>query len=101
MTRLDPSPVIIRMELERMKHSIKTALLDHNEELSNMITNAVEDELTCERVQSEVKRIVAEEFDSAVKEAIHDFFRWGHGKKAITDAVKNSFSIKPEGVEDE
>ena len=79
---------IIRLEVERMKHSILTALSEHSAQLDESIQAAVEAYCTPENINAVVRKTAMEALDAAVKEEVRNFFQWSKpGRQAVREAV--------------
>jgi hypothetical protein len=79
---------IVRLEVERMKQTIVTALTHQALQLDRDIQTAVESYCT-ERniaalIQGEVNRVL----DSVIAEEVKRFFQYGEGRKVVAEAVK-------------
>ena len=87
---------IIRLELERMKYSLVTALVDHNKEMDSMIQDAVDRYCTPENLY----RIVTEQAQAAVKSCVEDkvsrFYKYGEGAEIVQKLVSETLRATPD-----
>lgn len=80
---------IIRLEVERMKHSIFTALTEHAALMDSSVQKAVEAYCTEENIDAVVRKAAIEALDAAVKEEVRNFFWYsGNGRLAVREAVE-------------
>ena len=83
---------IIKLEVERMKHTILTCLSDYQLRMDASIKAEIE--RVCE--SGELKRLIAEAVQdgimTGVKKEIEDFYKWGKGAEAIRESVKKGLS---------
>lgn len=73
----------IRISLERMKHTISTALFDYNEELSEKIDSEIQKAIE----EYNFEEVIMQEVHKVITEAIEQFFRYGQGRTEITQAI--------------
>lgn len=78
---------LVSLEVQGMRASIKKAFLDHVEELSSEIQQAVDLACTPENVKRVVAVEVARAVDEAVREEVERFYKEGPGRRAVRDAV--------------
>ena len=79
---------IIRLEVERMKHSILRALPEHAAAMDASVQAAIEAYCTPENIDSVVRKAATEALDAAVKEEVRSFFEWSRpGRQAVREAV--------------
>ncbi len=81
-----PFPVI-RLEVERMKHSMLVALSKYNLELDSMLKDALDKYCSAEHVEVILNVAAREAIDRAVKEEVSNFYLHGRGRKAIVAAI--------------
>ena len=85
---MNPHFPIISLEVQGMKHSIKTALMNELAAIDEGIQSALEE--MCE--EGNIARIVNAEakrqIEGALKEEVSNFFRWSApGRAAVREAV--------------
>lgn len=79
---------IIKLEVERMKYSILTALSTHAVEMDSMVQAAVEAFCTEDNLHRIVREAVMQELNAAVREEVRNFFRCSApGRQAVREAV--------------
>lgn len=79
---------VIRLEVERMKHSILVALSEHATTMDASVAKAVEAYCTQENIDRVVWSAAKEALDSAVREEVREFFRYSKpGRQAVREAV--------------
>ena len=81
---------IIRLEVEGMKRTIVTALTEHSAQMDADIQAAVEYYCTPENLSKVVRQEADRQFDHAIREEVTKFFRFGDGRKAVAEAVRES-----------
>ena len=80
---------IIRLEVDRMKHSIVTALTELAALMDSSGKKAVEAYCTEENIDAVVRKAAMEALDAAVKEEVRNFFGYsGQGRLAVREAVE-------------
>ena len=80
---------IIRLEVEGMKHSISVALMEHQIQMDEYVSKAIEEYCTPENIERVVMAASSLAINNALKEEVEKFFRYGNGRKAIATAVEN------------
>jgi DNA-binding GntR family transcriptional regulator len=84
---MDNIPVI-RMEFERMKHSIMAAVSKQQLEFDDMFHRALDSACDPKRIQAMLDVEVRRCLDGALKRETADYFAYGNGRTTIRDAVK-------------
>ena len=79
---------IIRLEVERMKYSILTAMSEHLLQMDQDIQSAVDAACTPEKITAIVFDTASREIKAAIENEIRSFYAYGEGRKAIADAVR-------------
>lgn len=74
---------IIRLELERMKQTMLTAVSDYN----NQISEAVKVQLEWAIENFDYEAAVREAANEAIKEAINSYFKYGEGRRLIDQTI--------------
>jgi hypothetical protein len=85
---------IITLEVAGIRHTMKTMLAQHAAQMDEDIKAAVDGYCTPENLASVVQRAARQALDTAVREEIDKFFRYGDGRKAVAAAVKDSILSK-------
>ena len=81
---------IIRLEVERMKHTLMTALLEHQAQLDADVKAAIDEYCTPENIGKVIRNAAHNALDYAIKEEVEKFLRYGDGRKAVAAAVRES-----------
>ena len=89
---------IIRLEVEGMKHSIMTALLESQAQIDADIVAAAEAYCTEENISRVVREATSSAMDRVLKDEVRSFFEYGNGRTAIRRAVLESLSSKVDEV---
>jgi hypothetical protein len=79
---------LIRLEIERMKYGITTALTQHQLLLDQEFQQAVEKFCTPENISRIVKSQVDITLEQVIREEVVTYFKVGPGREAITEAVE-------------
>lgn len=85
---------IIRIELERMSHSILHAFSEHHLEVSGEIKRALEAYLQTDNLQRVMEQQVTGAINGAIAREVENFFKYGAGRKAIAQAVSKQLSVE-------
>ncbi len=81
---------IIRLEVERMKQTILTALPEHAAAMDASVQAAIEAYCNAENIDAVVRKAATDALDAAVKEEVRNFFQWSQpGRRAVREAVIN------------
>ena len=79
---------IITLEIERMKHTLMTALSEHTLRIDREVQAAINDYCSEENISAVIRAEVTRQIDLAVKEEVRDFFRYSKpGRQAVREAV--------------
>lgn len=79
---------IIRLEIEHMRETLCVALAEHRFMMDNYIKEAVDAYCTPENISRVVKESALKQLDIAIREEVEKFFRYGNGRKAVSEAVE-------------
>ena len=79
---------IVRLEIQRMKHTICTALAEHSAKMDSDIQKAIEDFCTEENIDRVIREATYKILDCTIREEVEAFFRYGPGRNVIAAAVK-------------
>jgi len=79
---------IIRLEVEGMKMTISAAISEHAMQIEQDISRAVEDYCTPENISFVVRQAATNQLNHAIKEEVERFFKFGEGRKAVAEAVR-------------
>lgn len=86
---------IIKLEVERMQHSIQVALLDYHAQLSSEVQEAIERYCTKDNLQAIIDKEVRESIDMCVKAEVRDFFGYGReGRSVVREAIKAHLALQ-------
>ena len=77
---------IIRFEIENLKHQVATMLGIIGSELNDAISSEMEKAVADYDFEKEVRQAVNE----CLNEAIHNYWKYGKGREAIQQAVKEA-----------
>lgn len=87
----------IRLEMERLKHSIQAALVDHNNELEAYISHSLSEQVTEEWVKKEIDAQVKLCLKKCIENISDDWELQRHLKSILVEAIKGG--LKPEKSE--
>jgi len=79
---------IIRLELERMKHSMLTHLGAYHQEISDQVEKYMEGAIK----NFDFGSAVEEASHEAIKDTINGYFKYGDGNRFIRDVITNSLN---------
>lgn len=85
---------ILKFELERVKDSVATMLIDRNNEINDMIIKSLDAQLTEEWVAKQINEAVQECLKSAIKDMGSNYPLRKVIEHAIVEAVSKSISGK-------
>jgi len=85
-------PIICRLEVEGMKHSILTALSKYNLQIDEYVNEAVEELCTQENIKRIIDDTVSEIIPRVIKDSLQSLFLYGPVREAIDKAIKEKFS---------
>ena len=83
---------IIRLEVERMRHTIVAAFAEYAIRMDADIQAAVEEICTPEHVTAIVQAAAKQAIEAQIKLEVDAFFRYGEGRAAIKSAVNAQLS---------
>lgn len=84
---------IITLEIQGMKHTIKTALMQEAAALDNGVQAALEKLCTEDNIARIVEDEARRQIEAALKEEVSNFFRWTNsGRAAVREAVHEHLS---------
>lgn len=86
----------IKIEVENMKYAIIHAFSSHNREIEEVVNKQLEAAIANYPFEAEVYRLSGEIITQSIKDSLSDYFKYGEGRKAIDELVKNTLK----GVED-
>lgn len=75
--------VVLRLEVDYMKHSMLQAISAHHLQIQERIKIACDNFLA----SGELDKIISEHMTKAVSDELRNFFSYGDGRKAIQGAV--------------
>lgn len=77
---------IVRLELENMKYSVIHALSTHQEQISKLVEQQLNNVIDNFDYKSVVQKVASD----ALTEAIKNYFHYGEGYQTIVQAVKEA-----------
>lgn len=78
---------IIRLEVERMKHTMVAALTEYHTRIDSDLQAAVESFCSPDNLKGIIDAMVEKELKTVIEEEVRNFFRYGKGRGVIRDAV--------------
>lgn len=78
---------IIRLEVERMRHSIVAMLTEAELKIDQNIQQALDAYCTPENLTRVITQELKQTLDSVIKEEVKNFFTYGEGRKVVKAAV--------------
>jgi len=78
---------VLRFEMEGIKHTVQHMFNEHNNELSRMVTNEIEQQLSQEWLQLEITKNVSTCMEKAVKDVSNNWKLQNAITNLIGDAV--------------
>ncbi|CAB4159192.1 hypothetical protein UFOVP707_61 [uncultured Caudovirales phage] len=79
---------IITLQVEGMKHTVRTALMREAAALDKGVQDALDKLCTEERIAAIVEEEARRQIEAALKEEVQSFFRWSAaGRAAVREAV--------------
>lgn len=94
---------VIRIELERMRHTFCAMLGEHMAKMDRDIRAAIEAEITPERVGAMLRQQAAETLREAIKSALEASVRYGAGaatlRQMVDARVRELLPASPEAEE--
>jgi hypothetical protein len=90
---------VITLEVQGMKHTIKTALMNEVVAMDKGIQDALDGLCTEEKVAKIVEQEARRQIETVLKEEVQSFFKWsGAGRAAIREAMHEHLGrMYPEG----
>lgn len=80
-----PEQIIVRLELQRMRHAMLSAFTDYSLELNKMAKEAIESEISTERFREEFEKMVNEELAEATRRTVETLLWDGELRKIIRE----------------
>lgn len=88
----DQSIPVVRLEVEYMKHAILHAFTEHTLKVDADVKRAVEHFCRPENIRSVASAAVDSVLKEVINAEIEKFYRYGAGREAIAQAVKESLT---------
>ncbi|NIB43788.1 hypothetical protein HBA55_29570 [Pseudomaricurvus alkylphenolicus] len=82
-----PTIPIVRIELDGFKQSLLHAFSEHQLRIDEYVQAAVDEACKPERLEALINKEAQDSIDSAIKEELNRFYRYGEGREAIKKAV--------------
>jgi hypothetical protein len=86
----------IKLEVDGMKLQIVQALDAYTLQMNGNIKHILDNVCTKENITRIIQQTADKEINNAIEQEVQNFFRYGEGRHAISDAVKNKLSDKIE-----
>jgi t-SNARE complex subunit (syntaxin) len=83
---------VIRIEVERMRHSITTLLTEYQAQMDSYVRDAVDKFCEEDNLRAIIGASVNTELRRAIDDEIKTFYTDGEGRKVIREVVENVFS---------
>jgi hypothetical protein len=80
---------VIRIEIEGMKQSILHAIMERQLMMDEWVTEAVERELSDDRIKAMIEREVQRTIENTVREEVDKFYRLGKGRGLVASIVQS------------
>lgn len=74
---------LLTLELDRMRQSITTALIDHNDEIRGIVEQTLNDICTPEYLASRIHELSKVAVDNQLKYEVDEYYKRGPGKETI------------------
>lgn len=84
---------IIRMEIQGLKHNIAMMISEHQLKLDEHVKDAVDQYCTDENIKKVVMEATINALNQVMKEETESFFKYGEGRKAISESVKSILNL--------
>lgn len=79
---------IIRLEVNRMRHVLQVALMEHSATMDADMQHAIEQFCTPENIHEIIHEAASRVLREIIHEEVQNFFRFGDGRGAVADAIK-------------
>lgn len=79
---------IIRLEVNRMRHALQVALLEHSATMDADMQHAIEQFCTPENIHQVIHETASKVLTDIIQEEVKNFFRFGDGRGIVAEAVK-------------
>jgi len=90
---------ILTLEIERMSHSIQTALIDYNNEIRDIVEESLKNICTPEYLVSRINAIAKKCIEDTIKYEVEYYYQHGKGKSIIHDMVETHFNNNGDKIE--
>lgn len=81
---------VITLEVQGMRHTISTALMAHQVQMDADVQAAIDAYCTPDNIAKVIRSATTGSLDQAIREEVDKFFRYGKGRQAVADAVRQS-----------
>lgn len=85
---------IIKFEIDGLKHTLVRCLSERAIEMDQYIQQEVESFCSDENLERVIKAYAKNALDTAIREEVDHFFRYGEGRIAVAEAVRENILKK-------
>ena len=85
--------VVLKLEVEQMRHAMVAAIAQKHSDIEYYINKACDDFIASGRMEKEI----SDQMQRVFAEEIKNYFSYGEGNLAITEAIKAGFKKHPKG----
>lgn len=82
-----PAP-IIRLEVNRMKHTMLVALSEYAAQVDEMLRSSIEAYCTPDNLQRVIDKETQRTLDAVIREEVKNWFTYGEGREVIKKALE-------------
>lgn len=83
----EKEPFVIRMEVDRMRETVRQAIMLRQEAMNDELQRVVDAVVTEENVMTIIELNLRKEIEQSIRDELHAFFQYGAGKKAVRDTA--------------
>lgn len=84
---------VITLEIQAMKHSIKTVISEYSAQIDAEVQAAVDAFCTPENIREVVRHSAKQAIEQAIRETVHQYFAFGAGRKQVADKVQEQLEL--------
>ena len=82
------NPIVIRVEIERMREYISSMLTEQALDISDGVQRALDDYMSDDNLRGLINKSVRDIVNHRVQDSVKHYFTWGEGGKALDAAVQ-------------